>query len=423
MPAFALLIRSRPPLLLQGGAEYFPALIAAMDRAEYWIQLETYIFDFHGVGAQVAQALIRAARRGVTVQVLVDGIGTAELQPEWQAQFTAAGLQWQVYSPLTRSWPGLSLLWPEQWRRLHRKLCVVDRRQVFCGGINILDDFYDPHYGQLSAPRLDFAVVLEGPVAEAASEAVALLWWRVQAGYSARHHHLGEAWEAFKAAGYGGRVSAAHLARSRAAALVGRPQQAGRSQSLPAARAGLLLRDNLRHRNTIERAYRKAIGQARHDIVIANAYFLPGGRLRRALIKAARRGVKVTLLLQGKYEYFMQYHAARPVYGALLEAGVEIHEYAAGFLHAKVAVVDGRWATVGSSNLDPLSLLLAREANMVMDDHSFAQGLRERLEGAMQGGRRLQSAQYSRRPWFERLLDLAAYALMRLALLVTRQRY
>jgi cardiolipin synthase len=157
--------------------------------------------------------------------------------------------------------------------------------------------------------------------------------------------------------------------------------------------------------------------------VIANAYFLPGGRLRRALIKAARRGVKVTLLLQGKYEYFMQYHAARPVYGALLEAGVEIHEYAAGFLHAKVAVVDGRWATVGSSNLDPLSLLLAREANMVMDDHSFAQGLRERLEGAMQGGRRLQSAQYSRRPWFERLLDLAAYALMRLALLVTRQRY
>ena len=114
MPASALLIRSRPPLLLQGGAEYFPALIAAMDRAEYWIQLETYIFDFHGAGAQVAQALIRAARRGVTVQVLVDGIGTAELQPEWQAQFTAAGLHWQVYSPLTRSWPGLSLLWPEQ---------------------------------------------------------------------------------------------------------------------------------------------------------------------------------------------------------------------------------------------------------------------------------------------------------------------
>ena len=163
-------------MLLQGGADYFPALIAAMDSAEYWIQLETYIFDFHGAGAQVAQALIRAARRGVTVQVLVDGVGTAALQPEWQAQFTAAGLHWQVHSPLTSTWPGLSLLWPEQWRRLHRKLCVVDRRQVFCGGINVLDDFYDPHYGQLSAPRLDFAVSIEGPVAEAASEAVALLW-------------------------------------------------------------------------------------------------------------------------------------------------------------------------------------------------------------------------------------------------------
>jgi cardiolipin synthase len=261
-------------------------------------------------------------------------------------------------------------------------------------------------------------------VAEAASEAVALLWWRVQAGYSARHHHLAEAWEAFKAAGYGGRISAAHLARSHAAAMVGRPQQASRSHSQPAARAALLLRDNLLHRNGIERAYRKAIGQARHDIVIANAYFLPGGRLRRALIRAARRGVKVTLLLQGKYEYFMQYHAARPVYGALLAAGVEIHEYDAGFLHAKVAVVDGHWATIGSSNLDPFSLLLAREANVVINDRAFSQDLHARLQGAIRGqGRRVQTVEYSRRPHFQRLLDWLAYALMRLALLLAWQRY
>jgi cardiolipin synthase len=424
MPAAVSLIRSSPPLLLQGGDEFFPALIAAMDGAAFWVQLETYIFDFHGAGAEVAEALMRAARRGVTVQVLVDGIGTAALQPAWQERLSAAGVHWQVYSPLTRKWPGLGLMRPEQWRRLHRKLCVVDQRLVFCGGINVLDDFYDPRHGALAAPRFDFAVAMQGPVAEAASEAVALLWWRVQAGYSARHHHLAQAWEAFKAAGYGGRISAAHLARNRAAALVGRPQQANLSQSLPSARAALLLRDNLLHRNTIERAYRKAIGQARRDIVIANAYFLPGGRLRRALIKAARRGVKVTLLLQGKYEYFMQYHAVRPVYGALLAAGIEIHEYDAGFLHAKVAVVDGHWATVGSSNLDPLSLLLAREANMVMDDPAFANELRARLLGAIQShGRRVQSDEYSRRPRLERLLDLAAYALMRLALLVARQRY
>jgi cardiolipin synthase len=413
-----------PPQLLRGGAAFFPALTAAIDSATYWVQLETYIFDFHGAGADVAEALMRAARRGLTVQVLVDGIGTPALAAEWQDKFKAAGVHWQVYSPLTGNWPSLGLVRPEYWRRLHRKLCVVDQHLVFCGGNNVLDDFYDPTHGVLSAPRFDFTVALHGSVAESASEAMALLWWRVQVGYSARRHHLAEAWEAFKAAGYGGRISAAHLARQRALALSGRPAGAKAAQTRPTARAALLLRDNLLNRNIIERAYRKAIGQARQEILIANAYFVPGGRLRRALIKAARRGVKVTLLLQGKYEYFMQYHATRPVYGALLDAGVEIHEYEASFLHAKVAVVDGHWATVGSSNLDPLSLLLAREANVVLDDRVFAEDLRARLLAAIAGhGRRVDITEYNGRPWRQRLLDLAAYALMRLALLLAGQRY
>ena len=414
----------QPPQLLRGGAAFFPALMAAIDDAVYWVQLETYIFDFHGVGADVAEALMRAARRGLTVQVLVDGIGTAPLEAEWQEKLQAAGVHWQVYSPLTGNWPGLGLVRPDHWRRLHRKLCVVDQGLVFCGGINVLDDYYDPTHGVLAAPRFDFTVALRGPVAEAASEAMALLWWRVQTGYSARRHHLAQAWEGFKAAGYGGRISAAHLACRRALALSSRPAGARTSPALATARAALLLRDNLLNRNIIERAYRKAIGQARQDILIANAYFVPGGRLRRALIKAARRGVKVTLLLQGKYEYFMQYHAARPVYGALLDAGVEIYEYEASFLHAKVAVVDGHWATVGSSNLDPFSLLLAREANVVLDDRVFAEDLRARLLAAIAGhGHRVDAAEYNGRPWRQRLLDLTAYALMRLALLLAGQRY
>jgi cardiolipin synthase len=417
MPAAASFSPARAPLLLQGGEAFFPALIGAIDNASDWVQLESYIFDFHGAGGEVAEALLRAAGRGLTVQVLVDGVGSEALQVPWLHKLQAAGVQWQVYSPLTGNWRGLSLLWPEQWRRLHRKLCVVDQRLVFCGGINILDDFYDPRHGALAAPRFDFAVRLEGAVAEAASEEMALLWWRVQAGYRARHHHLAEAWEAFKAAGFGGRIKAAHLARRRAAAVGAERRQAS-------VRAALLLRDNLLYRNSIERAYRKAIGQAREEVLIANAYFLPGGRLRRALIKAARRGVRVTLLLQGQYEYFMQYHAARPVYGALLAAGVEIHEYEASFLHAKVAVVDSRWSTVGSSNLDPFSLLLAREANVVIDDRAFARDLRERLHGAIAGqGRRVDAAEYSRRPWRQRLLERLAYALMRLALLLSGQRY
>jgi cardiolipin synthase len=173
-----------------------------------------------------------------------------------------------------------------------------------------------------------------------AAEAVTLLWWRVQAGYSARQRHLSAAWEAFKAAGYGGWTRAARVGVA--------PRQ--KLSSLPTVHAALVLRDNLRNRSSIEKSYLKAIGHARHDIVIANAYFLPGGKLRRALVGAARRGVKVTVLLQGRYEYFMQYHASRPVFDALLKAGVEIHAYAKSFLHAKVAVIDGHWATVGSSN-------------------------------------------------------------------------
>jgi cardiolipin synthase len=299
---------------------------------------------------------------------------------------------------------------PERWRRLHRKLCAIDQHLLFCGGINVLDDFYDPNHGELQAPRVDFAVAVTGPLAVEAADAMALLWWRVQAGYSARQRHMAAAWEKFKAAGYGGRTGTTPLTAAHDTA--GGP------------RTALILRDNLRNRSSIERAYRKAIGKAHQEIIIANAYFLPGGKLRRALINAAKRGVRVTLLLQGRYEYFMQYHAARPVYGALLAAGVEIHEYEAGFLHAKVAVVDGHWATVGSSNLDPLSLLLAREANVVVEDKAFAGQLAGILREAMVSqGRRMEPADHSHRPLGQRLRGWVAYALVRLALLVAGQRY
>jgi cardiolipin synthase len=182
------------------------------------------------------------------------------------------------------------------------------------------------------------------------------------------------------------------------------------------------------HRAQIERAYLRAIGTARHEIVIANAYFLPGRRLRQALIHAAQRGVRVRLLLQGRYEYFMQYHATRPVYGVLLAAGVEIYEYEASFLHAKVAVVDPNndrpWATVGSSNLDPLSLLLAREANVVVADKAFARQLHQRLTCAMdEQSRPVVAEAYTQRPWPQRLRDRVAFGLMRLALFLSGNRY
>jgi len=390
--------------LLEGSRQLFPALIAAMDEARHEVLLETYIFDFTGAGATVAEAMVRAAERGVRVCLTVDGLGTGTLPAAWQARFHQAGVAWRVYSPVS----ALALLLPTRWRRLHRKLCVVDGALAFCGGINILDDFHDPSYGVLASPRFDFAVRIAGPLVNDAEETVALLWRRLQAVRELKQRHLQKAVHKLLAP----------LAVPKAEAW---PTLAGDTHL---ARAALVLRDNLRSRKRIERAYLRAIGAARREIIIANAYFVPGFKLRRALVLAAGRGVRVQLLLQGRYEYFMQYHASRPIYGALLRAGAQIFEYAPSFLHAKVAVIDGHWATVGSSNLDPLSLLLAREANVVVDDAAFAEELRSRLSGAMDlAGPAVDAAQYARRPLRQRFLEYVAMLLMRLALLVTGKRY
>ena len=416
--------------LLQGGQEFFPALVRAIDRARFEVRFETYIFNLDASGQTVAEALARAAERKVAVTVMMDGAGTRGLPPEWSARFDAAGVKWHIFSPLGR----IGWFIPSRWRRLHRKLCVVDGHTAFCGGINVLDDFYDPNHGALDSPRFDFSVQVTGPLVRAVAETTAQFWWRSRAAGQARDRDFPQAWAALQSALRLGVQSDRDLAAgdqgqgglgtgiSGSSGELGGPLQAGALQHT--ARAALVLRDNVRRRTQIERAYRKAIGEARSEIIIANAYFMPGARLRKGLIHAARRGVRVRLLLQGRYEYFMQYHAARPVFGALLAAGVEIHEYAPSFLHAKVAVIDSQWATVGSSNLDPLSLLLAREANVVVTDAAFAQDLRARLEHAMQHqGQQMDPAVYASRPLRQRLLDRLAFGVMRLLLFLNGSRY
>ena len=390
--------------LLQGWEELFPALVEAIEHGQREVRLETYIFADDSAGAQMVDLLEHTARRGVAVYLVMDGVGTPELPAEWARRLDAAGVSWRIFQPLGR----LGLLIPSRWRRLHRKLCVVDGRVAFCGGINVLGDWYDPNHGTLAAPRFDFAVRVTGPLVRDVHEVMVQFWWRLQAGRKAREADWASAWRMLEQEWR--QLDALHHA-------AGTARPAG-------LRAALLLRDNLRHRTRIERAYRKAIAEAHEEILIANAYFLPGRKLRRALVLAARRGVRVRLLLQGRYEYFMQFHAVRPVYAPLLRAGVEIHEYSPSFLHAKVAVIDGRWATVGSSNLDPLSLLLAREANVVVDDRGFAAELRACVVRAMEnGGRRIDPQDYAHRPWMQRLLDRLAFGLLRLALFLIGRRY
>ena len=388
--------------MLQGSAAFFSALTQAFDASRHEIRLETYIFNPSGSGEQIAQALERAAARGVSVFVVVDGVGSPVLPAPWSQRLAAAGVQWRVFQPLGY----LGLLVPSRWRRLHRKLCVVDQELAFCGGINVLDDWFDPNHGALAAPRFDFAVRVTGPLVLDVHAAMSQFWWRLEVTERAKQVDLRGALQALQ-----------------------RPAQErsltdGQKVVAEGTRAELVLRDNLRFRTRIERAYRQALGEAQHDIIVANAYFLPGRKIRKSLIHAARRGVRVRLLLQGRYEYFMQYHAAHALYASLLTAGVEIYEYTPSFMHAKVAVVDDCWATVGSSNMDPLSLLLAREANLVIEDPAFTQTLRRSLEQAIcTDTHPVDALQHARRGLRLRLFDIMAYSLMHVLLFVNGKRY
>jgi len=402
--------------LLKGGEALLPALVEAIDGARAEVMLETYIFEFVGAAIAVAEALERAAARGVVVRVVVDGIGTGEIPAEWRQRWQAAGVRWRVFNP-ARGW---RVLLPPRWRRLHRKLCVVDARICFCGGINIIDDRFDPVRGTLAEPRFDFSVRVTGPLVEDAHETMTRLWHRVQAARDARQVDVAGALAAVKQAARAG--TDANDPELNADDLHPPPGAQG-----DGVLAGLVLRDNFRFRKRIEHFYRYAIAQSRDEIEIANAYFVPGVALQRALQAAAARGVRVTLLLQGRYEYFMQHHTSRAMYGVMLDAGIEIIEYAPSFLHAKVAVFDGPQgaiATVGSSNLDPLSLLLAREANVFVNDDAFAAELRAHLRDAAEhSGKRVEQAYYLRRPFVSRSLAWIAYGAMRFALFATRNRY
>lgn len=369
--------------LLESGNEYFPALIAAIDAARHEVHLETYIFADDTTGRRVAAALARAAQRGVAVRVLVDGFGAREFATGLGASLTAQNVEVMIYRPEI----GKFRFRRHRLRRLHRKLVVVDGRLAFVGGINVLDDYDD---GKQAAPRFDYAVSVEGPLVTRIHATMRHVWRLVR-------------W--------------ARLGR--------RPPPPAPLPAVPEAggsiAAKLLIRDNLRHRRDIENAYLSAIATARQRIVIANAYFLPGRRLRKALRAAAKRGVSVSLLLQGRADHPLLRYATMSLYDRMLATGVRVFEYRRAYLHAKVAVVDSDWCTVGSSNIDPFSLLLSREANLVVRDADFAAQLMASLEAAIGGAAvEIRAEDQRRRSWLARVASSAAYGLVRFLIGVTR---
>lgn len=361
--------------LLQNGEAYFPAIEAAIDQAQYEIFLETYIYEDDAVGQQIASALERAARRGVTVHLLIDGYGSQDLAQSMQNRLRASGVNALIFRPKVSPWTFRR----RRLRRMHRKIVVVDRKIAFVGGINIIADRTTPDM----PPRYDFAVAVEGPLVDVIRHSSQRLWSAVS-------------WRHCRKRG----ISA---------------------KTLPAStftggemRAAFLMRDNFHHRRDIEAEYLQAIEESKDEIILAHAYFLPGRHFRHALKRAAKRGVRVVLLLQGKMEYLLEYYASRALYDNLLNAGIEIYEYRTTFLHAKVAVIDGHWATVGSSNIDPFSLLLSNEANVAVEDETFSAALSESLKGIVAtDGFQIMPDSWKQQPLRLRFFSWLCYSLLR----------
>ena len=387
LPRVGRLIDGNRIRLLSTGLEYFPQLLRAIGSAKRSIHLETYLYEDDSIGRNVTDALVQAAGRGVQVRLIIDGFGGGEHVRRLARELQPHGVQIRIYRP-ERWWRMQRRL----FRRLHRKLVVVDETLAFVGGINIIAEPADE-----PGPRLDFAVACEGPIVSPITLSAERLWWT---------------------------LSLPHLSGP----AVPFPRRLGLRTQQPVrggVRAALLVRDNLLHRRTIERTYIEALAAAQRDVLIASAYFIPGRRFRAALLDAARRGVRVRLLLQGRVEHIVQFYAQHAMYGQLLAGGIKINLYTRSFLHAKAAVIDDDWATVGSSNLDPYSMLMAREANVLVRDAAFTSALRARLEQALaEESIAFGAEDLMRRSRLTRIFDWIAFGITRVAIaIIARDRH
>ena len=373
--------------LLHCGAEFFPELEAACDNAVSEIYLETYIFADDDTARRIEQALIRAAARGVRVYVITDWTGSGRRNSNrLKARLQAGGVRHRSFNPWFRR--GVA--------RTHRKMCVIDRKLAFLGGLNINDDLIsdDDSAKPLPAPRWDFGVRITGPLVMAIHEEIATQWARLgMLDLKSRLERMRK-------------LRTTHVENVNAPAF-----------------AALVVRDNLRNRRTIQRTYLQALGQAHKSAWLANPYFAPGRKMRDALCRAAERGVDVTLLL-GVGQFMIQDAVARSFYPKLLEHGVKIYEYQKTQLHGKVAVVDDAWATVGSSNYDGFSLFVNQEANIVVKDSSFAHALREHIRHGVNDAVRIHAEAFRNTPWHKRAWYGTAFLLYRAMLrVITMGKY
>jgi cardiolipin synthase len=364
--------------LLQDGPATYAAMFEAIANARDHVNLESYIVEAEGPGAEFALRLIARARAGVRVNVLYDSFGSIGTPASYFEHLRANGVNVCEYNPLRRLG---TVLGRALHLRDHRKLMVVDGRVGFIGGVNISPAyaagssplFASGGAGERAAPGWrDTHVRVEGPIV-AQLQRLFMQHWCRHSSIALRGTHY------FPPLGPAGHQRVA----------------------LAACDAG-------RRRNPFYRALLAALDAAQHRILLTTAYLVPTRRFLRTLLRAARRGVEVRLLLPGTSDFWLPLQAGRSHYGRLLRGGVHVHELQDALLHAKTCVVDGVWTTVGSSNLDWRSFLHNAEANLVVLDAALAQEMEQVFAADLARSREIMRAEWSRRGWRSRLAETVA---------------
>jgi cardiolipin synthase len=368
--------------LLQDGPGTYAAMFEAIDKASDHINLESYILEAEGPGAEFARRLIARVKAGVRVNVLYDSFGSIGTPESYFDHLRANGVNVTEYNPLRRLG---NLLSRALHLRDHRKLMVVDGRIGFIGGVNI-----SPVYSAGSSPLAalsgsgtadtgastpgwrDTHVRVEGPIV-AQLQRLFMRHWSKHSSIALRGTHYF-------------------------------PPLA----SVGTQRVALAACDAGRRRNPFYRALLSALDASQHRVFLTTAYLVPTRRLMRSLVRAARRGVDVHLLLPGVSDFWAPLQAGRSHYSRLLRAGVHLHELHDALLHAKTCVIDGLWTTVGSSNLDWRSLLHNAEANLVVLDAGLAQEMEQVFQADVARSKVIVRAEWAKRGLRQRIVETLA---------------
>jgi len=315
-------------ILITDGDDFFTRVLSAIDGAKSSINLESYIFKSDDVGLAIAEKLAHKAGQGIEVNVIYDSVGSFGASPSMFSLMKQSGVEIIEYHPFVpwRKYWGVNL-------RDHRKILIIDGERAFVGGINIGREYAGPKFD--GGGWRDTHVQVQGPAVRDIQFFFLENWYR-----------------------NGGSVMNNSL-------YFPDLKKIGDKMLM------VLCSKTRRNIRPVHESYISAISSARERILITNAYFIPDRKIYRALVRAARRGVEVSLLLPGKSDLFFVKYASRYLYKRYLRHGIRIFEYAENILHAKTAVIDSLWSTVGSSNLDRRSFRKNLEVNVVVLDEKF----------------------------------------------------